>query len=39
VAIPGRDLAKLASDVPTVAAANVDLFDYHSARRRALATE
>jgi hypothetical protein len=38
-AIPRRALVKLAADAPMVAAANAARFDYHSARRRALATE
>ena len=39
VAIPGRDLAKLASEAQTIAAANVALSDYHRGRRQALSTE
>jgi uncharacterized protein (DUF169 family) len=39
VAVPGRDLARLASEVEVIAAANATLSDYHHARRRALATE
>jgi uncharacterized protein (DUF169 family) len=39
VAIPGKDLARLAAEAETIAAANVTLADYHRARRRALATE
>ena len=39
VAIPGRDLAKLASESQTIATANAALSDYHRGRRRALSTE
>jgi uncharacterized protein (DUF169 family) len=39
VAVPGRDLARLASEAEIIAAANAALSDYHQARRRALATE
>jgi uncharacterized protein (DUF169 family) len=39
VAVPGRDLARLAGEAQTVAVANVALSDYHRGRRRALATE
>jgi uncharacterized protein (DUF169 family) len=39
VAVPGRDLAKLADEAQTVAAANVSLAEYHRGRRQALATE
>ena len=39
VAIPGRDLAKLATESQTIAAANAALSDYHCGRRRALSTE
>ena len=39
VAVPGRDLPKLAAEAQTIAAANAALFDDHRARRQALATE
>jgi uncharacterized protein (DUF169 family) len=39
VAIPGRDLVKLAAEAQTIAAANSALSDYHRGRRQALATE
>jgi uncharacterized protein (DUF169 family) len=39
VAVPGRDLAKLAAEARTIAAANAALSDYHRGRRQALATE
>jgi uncharacterized protein (DUF169 family) len=39
VAIPGRDLARLADEAETIAAANVSLAEYHRGRRQALATE
>ena len=39
VAIPGRDLARLADEAQTIAAANVSLAEYHRGRRQALATE
>ena len=39
VAVPGRDLAKLAHETETVAAANAALSDYHRERRQALASE
>jgi uncharacterized protein (DUF169 family) len=39
VAIPGRDIARLADEARTVAAANVSLAEYHRGRRQALATE
>ena len=39
VAVPGRDLAKLAAEARTIAAANAALTDYHLGRRKALATE
>jgi len=35
-ALPGRDLAKLADRVPTIAAANARLQEYHQARRQQL---
>jgi uncharacterized protein (DUF169 family) len=39
VAVPGQDLARLASEAGVIATANATLSDYHHARRRALATE
>ena len=39
VAIPGKDLAKLAAEVTTIASANAALADYHRDRRQALSTE
>ena len=39
VAIPGKDLAKLAAEATTIASANVALAEYHRDRRRALSTE
>lgn len=39
VAVPGRDLARIAAEVATIAAANATLLDHHRDRRRALATE
>ena len=39
VAIPGRDLARVAAELTTIIAANDTLADYHRGRRRTLATE
>lgn len=39
VTVPGRDLARLAAEAQTVAAANAALSDYYRGRRQALATE
>jgi uncharacterized protein (DUF169 family) len=39
VAIPGKDLAKLAAEATTIASANAALAEYHRDRRRALSTE
>jgi uncharacterized protein (DUF169 family) len=39
VAIPGRDLGRVTEEIKTIAAANAQLAEYHSARRSALATE
>ncbi len=39
VAIPGRDLARIADEVETIAAANAKSSEYHRGRRQALATE
>ena len=38
VAVPGRDLQRLAAEVDTIAEANARLTDYHRGRRQALAT-
>jgi uncharacterized protein (DUF169 family) len=39
VAVPGRDLARVADEAETIAKANVALADYHRGRRASLATE
>jgi uncharacterized protein (DUF169 family) len=39
VAIPGRDVARVAAEAQTIADANVKLSEYHQGRRRALATQ
>jgi uncharacterized protein (DUF169 family) len=39
VAVPGRDLAKVADEAQTIALANAKLSEYHRGRREALATE
>ena len=39
VAIPGKDVAKLAAEATTIASANAALAEYHRDRRRALSTE
>lgn len=39
VAVPGRDLPRLAEAAQTIAAANAKLSEYHRERRQALATE
>src|SRR5579859_3645353 len=39
VAIPGKDLEKIASELQTITAANVLLSAYHQQRRQSLATE
>jgi uncharacterized protein (DUF169 family) len=39
VAVPGRDLARLAAEMATIATANATLADYHRDRRRELSTE
>ncbi len=39
VAVPGKDLAKVAEEARTIAAANAKLSEYHHGRRQALATE
>lgn len=39
VAVPGRDLPRIAEEAQTIAAANAKLSEYHRGRRQALATE
>lgn len=39
VAIPGKDLARVAAQVQTIAAANASLSEYHRERKRTLSTE
>ena len=39
VAVPGRDLARVADEAETIAKANAALAEYHRGRRAALATE
>ena len=39
VAIPGRDLARVAAELTTIISANDTLAEYHRDRRRTLATE
>jgi uncharacterized protein (DUF169 family) len=39
VAIPGKDLSRIAEEAATIAAANSKLSEYHRGRRQALATE
>ena len=39
IAVPGRDLPKIAEEAKMIAAANAKLSEYHRARRQALATE
>ena len=39
VVVPGKDLARIADEVETIAAANAKLFEYHRGRRQDLATE
>jgi uncharacterized protein (DUF169 family) len=39
VAVPGRDVARVADEIATIAQANVTLADYHRGRRAALASE
>ena len=39
VAVPGRDLARVADEAETIAKANAALADYHRGRRASLATE
>ncbi len=38
VAVPGNDLARVADEGKTIAAANAKLSEYHRERRKALAT-
>ena len=39
VVVPGKDLARVADEVQTIAAANAQLSEYHRGRRQLLATE
>ena len=39
VAVPGKDLARVAEEAQTIVAANAELTEYHRGRRQALATE
>ena len=39
VAVPGKDLVRIADQVETIAAANAKLSEYHRGRRQGLATE
>lgn len=39
VAVPGKDLPRIAEEAQTIAAANAKLSEYHRGRRQALATE
>ncbi|MGH7318557.1 MAG: DUF169 domain-containing protein [Candidatus Rokuibacteriota bacterium] len=39
VAVPGKDLSRIAEEAQTIAAANATLAEYHCGRRRALATD
>jgi uncharacterized protein (DUF169 family) len=39
VAVPGKDVAKVAEEIQTIADANAKLSEYHRGRRQALATE
>jgi len=39
VAVPGKDLPRIAEEAHTIAAANAKLSEYHRGRRQALATE
>ncbi len=39
VAVPGRDLARVADEAQTIVVANAKLSEYHRGRRQALATE
>ena len=39
VAVPGKDVARVADEVQTIATANAQLAEYHRGRRQALATE
>jgi uncharacterized protein (DUF169 family) len=39
VAVPGKDLSRIAEEAQTIAAANARLAEYHRERREALATE
>ena len=37
--IPGQDVARVAAEAQTIAAANAKLSEYHRERRRVLATQ
>jgi uncharacterized protein (DUF169 family) len=39
VAVPGKDVARIAAEVGTIAAANATLLEYHRGRRQTLATD
>ena len=39
VAVPGRDVARVADEAQTIATANAALADYHPGRRASLASE
>jgi hypothetical protein len=39
VAVPGKDLSRIAEEAQTIAAANATLAEYHRGRRQALATD
>jgi len=39
VAIPGKDLNRVTQEIETIASANAQLAEYHTARRQSLATE
>jgi uncharacterized protein (DUF169 family) len=39
VAVPGRDVSRIADEIQTIASANAKLTEYHRERRQALATE
>jgi uncharacterized protein (DUF169 family) len=39
VVVPGKDLARVADELATIASANTTLSDYHRERRRALARD
>jgi hypothetical protein len=39
VAVPGKDLPRIAEEAQTIAGANAALYEYHRQRRETLATE